>query len=379
MKSLLISITLLFVAWSAQAQTCPTPAQLVTDLNAATQAQLISLSGVNPLACPEVGMSHTWDGGVLIFSDSPETVAAKGKLYEDTTLSYTSGTVYNRVHVHHVNGYSGSTKMKFAILLKNLGSTAGTLTVQQKGTAGPSNNYLYAGKLTFYRWLTSTASTPMQVAAGQTVKLVTDIETVASPGYLMTGLYDYSFTQNHAITICSLNQNDDPVSVCPTLAQLPRDMHQRGTFPYSNKVYDTAQNVWIDSTQGIMQLPLAAGTTNDPNAVGVDRTDGSQQTLAGNYGVLYRMHLNIKAPDGKKIGFLMNPRGGTWGGASYTMAGILAGGKFLIPPDAGYSGDNTKGAVSAKYNPGTNGLSVWMQWMPTSASNLPLRLIAVPY
>lgn len=377
MKSLLIAITLLFVAWSAQAQTCPTPAQLVTDLNAATQAQLISLSGVLPLTCPEVGMSHTWDGGVLIFSDSPETVAAKGKLYEDTTLSYTSGTVYNRVHIHHVNGYPKN-KMKFAILLKNLGSSSGELKVQQKGTAGPSNSYLYAGKLTFYRWLTSTAGSAVQVAAGQTVKLVTDIETLASPAYLMTGLYDYSFTQNHSITVCALDATDDPVSICPTLAVLPRDTHQRGTFPNNSKVYDTAVGSWIDSSQGIMQLPLAANTVNDPNAVGIDKTDGSQQTLAGNYGVLYKMHLNIKAPDGKKIGFLMNPRGGTWGGAAYTMPGILAGGKFLIPPDAGYSGDNTKGAVSAKYSPGAS-LSIWMQWMPTSASNLPLRFIAVPY
>lgn len=375
----LLGLAFLLIAGLAQAQTCPTPAQLVTDLGAATQAQLIALSGVNPLVCPEVGMSHTWTGGVLIFSDSPETVTQKGKLYEDTTLSYTSGTVYNRVHVHHVNGYSGKTKMKFAILLKNTGTASGELKVQQKGTAGPSNNYLYAGKLTFYRWLTSTAGSPVQVAAGQTVRLVTDIETVASPTYLMTGLYDYSFTQNHAITVCALNETDDPVSVCPTLAVLPRDTHQRGTFPNADKVYDTAQGVWIDSTQGVMQLPLAANTVNDPNAQGVDKTDGTAQNLAGNYGVLYRMHLNIKAPDSKKIGFLMNPRGGTWGGAANTMPGIFTGGKFLIPPDTGYSVDNTKGAVSAKYDPGTGGLSIWMQWMPTSASNLPLRFIAAPY
>ncbi len=377
MKALFVLI-FLFTVSLAQAQTCPTPAQLMTDLNAATQAQLISLSGVNPLICPEVSMSHTWAGGVLIFSDSPETVTSRGKLYEDTTLSYTSGTVYNRVHVHHVNGYGGKTKMKFAILLKNMGTATGELKIQQKGTAGPSNNYLYAGKLTFYRWLTSTAGSPVQVTAGQTVRLVTDIETLASPTYLMTGLYDYSFTMPHTITVCALNDNDDPVSVCPTLAVLPRDTHQRGTFPNADKVYDTAQGVWIDSTQGVVQLPLAANTINDPNAQGVDKTDGTPQNLAGNYGVLYRMHLNIKAPDGKKIGFMMNPRGGTWGGAAYTLAGIFAGGKFLMRRVAGFSGEKSKVAASAKYNPGA-GLSVWMQWMPTSASNLPLRFIAVPY
>lgn len=377
MRTLLALAILLSASW-AHAQTCQTPGQLASDLNTATQAQLISLSGLNPLTCPEVSMSHTWDGGKLIFSDSPETVATRGKLYEDTTLGYTSGNVYNRVHVHHVNGHS-KTKMKFAILLKNLGGDAGTLILQQQGTAGPSTNYLYAGKLTFHRWLTSVAESSVQVAAGQTVRLAANIEQTTSPTYLMTGLYDYSFTKNHSITICALWATDDPISVCPTLAVLPRDSHQRGTFPYANKLYDGAQGVWIDSANGVVQLPLAANTVNDPNAVGVDKTDGSTQTLAGNYGVLYRMHFNIKSTDGKKLGFLLNPRGGTWGGAAYTMAGILSGGRFLIPPDAGYSGDNTKGAVSAKYDPGTGGLSIWMQWMPTSASNLPLRFIAAPY
>ena len=55
----------------AQAQTCSTPAQLDTDLTNATQAQTISLSGVNPVNCPEVSMSQSWTGGKYVFSDSP--------------------------------------------------------------------------------------------------------------------------------------------------------------------------------------------------------------------------------------------------------------------------------------------------------------------
>lgn len=374
---LLIALALMSLTSVAQAQTCPTPSQLATNLNAASQSSVISLSGVLPLNCPEVSMSHTWDGGKLIFSDSPETVSLRGKLYEDTTLSFTSGTVYNRIHAHHVNGRSA--KMKFAVILKNNGTASGTLTVQQKGTAGPTADYLYAGKLVFLRWLQSSASSPVSVAAGATVRLVTDIESQTSTGNLMTGLYDYSFTQNHTITVCSLDTGDDPVTVCPGLGVLGRDTHQRGTFPNNSKVYDTAVGTLIDTSQGIVQLPLAGGTTNDPNAVGVDQTDGSQQNLAGNYGVLYKMHLNLVAPDTKKLGFLFNPRGGSWGGAEHVMAGITPGGKFLNPAGTGGFSDNTKGAVSCKYNPGTGGLSVWMQWMPTSASNYPLRYIAVPY
>ncbi|MCU0912933.1 MAG: hypothetical protein MUC88_00045 [Planctomycetes bacterium] len=377
MRVFLLSLVLLASSLS-HAQTCPTPSQLATDLNAASQAAVISLSGVNPLNCPEISMGETWTGGKLIFADSPETPTQRGKLYEDTGLSYTSGTTYNRVFVYHVNGYSGSTKMKFAVLLKNTSGSSGTLTVQKTGTAGPSTSYLYAGKLAFQRWLQSTAETPVTVTAGQTVRLTTAIETLASPAYLMHGIYDYSFTQTHQITVCALDRNDDPVSVCPGLSVLSRDSHQRGTFPYADKVYDTASGIQIDTADGVQQLPVAAGSTNDTNAVGVDATDSSSQTLTGNYGVLYKMHLNTKASDSKKLGFLLNPRGGQWGGAQWAVAGITSGGKILIPDGSASTGDNTKGAVSGKYDPGSS-FTVWVQWMPTGGSAMPLRFVGVPY
>jgi hypothetical protein len=358
---------------------CPTPAQLASDLASADQADVISLSGVNPLSCPEVQMSHSWDGGKLIFSDSPETVPDRGKLYEDTTLGATSSGAPNRVLAHHVNGFSNKSKrLKVAILLKNLGDSTGTLIVEKSGTAGPTTSFLYAGKLVFHRWLTSTAASPVQVSPGSTVRLVTDIETSAANGYLMSGMYDYSFTQDHSITVCAVYSNDNPLTVCPGLSVLSRDSHTRGTFPYNNKVYDTDSGVVIDSVDGIVQLPLAGNTTNDPNAVGTDKTDSSTQTLVGNYGILYRMHLNLVSSDERDIGFLLNPRGGTWGGAIWAAPGITAGGKFLIPDGTGYTGDNTKGAVAGKYAPG-EAFTAWLQWMPTAASNMPLRLVVVPH
>lgn len=374
----LVSFWFLFFAGYVYAQTCATPNQLASDLNAADQADVISLSGVNPLNCPEVSMEQTWGGGRLIFSDSPEKPTARGKLYEDGTLSYTSGTVYNRIFAYHVNGYGGSTKMKFAILIKNKGDSTGTLVVQKSGTAGPTTSYLYAGKLAFQRWLLSSASSPVYINAGATVRLTTAIETAAAPNYLMHGIYDYSFDQPHQITVCALNQNDNPTSVCPGLAVLSRDTHQRGTFPYADKVYDTASGVQIDTASGIVQFPLGGNTTDDSAAIGLDVTDSSQQTLAGNYGVLYKIHLNTKSTDERDLGILINPRGGQWGGAQWAASGITSGGKILVPAGSGSTGDNTKGAVSGKWAPGAS-FTVWCQFMPTGGSALPLRFVAVPH
>lgn len=363
---------------AATATACPTPAQLSTDLAAASQASVISLSGINPLACPEVAMTQTWTGGKLIFSDSPESPSVRAKLYEDTGLQATSGTNYNRIYVYHVNG-KASGKGKFTVLIKNNGSTSATLTIQKKGISGPTTNYLYAGKVAFQRWLDSTAGTPVSIPAGSTVQLDTSFEVAVNPSNLMHGIWDYSMTQAHTVTVCALNQSDAPLTVCPGLAVASRDPnHQRGTFPNADKVYDTAAGVQVDTVDGIQQFPIAGNTANDSNASGIDATDGSAQVLVGNYGVLYRMHLNVKTSDSKNFGFLLNPRGGAWGGAVWAVAGITPGGKFLIPPTTGSVSTNTNAAVEGKYAPGA-GMTAWLQFMPTGGSSFPLRFVVVPY
>lgn len=358
--------------------TCPTPVQLDSDINAASQADVISLSGVTPLSCPEVSMVETWSGGKMVFSDSPEGPTVRGRLYDDATLAATVDPTYNRVFAYHVNGKS-SGNLRFAVLIKNLGTASATLTVRLKGTAGPTTSYAYAGKLAFQRWLTSTSNVGTSVPVGGYARLDTTFDTTnVAPSNLLHGIWDYSMTQPHEVIVCALNTNDNPVNVCPGLALLSRDTHQRGTFPNADKVYDTSAGVVIDTIDGIQQLPIAGGTTDDTNAIGTDVTDGSNQTLTGNYGILYRMHLSTVSSDAFNMGFLFNPRGGQWGGAVNSLAGITPGGKFLIPAGTGTTGDNTKGAVEGKYAPGA-GLTVWLQFMPTGGVSFPLRYVIVPY
>lgn len=351
---------------------CETPSQLAADLAAAEQAAVISLAGINPINCPEIGMTQSWGGGKLIFSDSPEHPADRGKLYEDTTLEATEGTTYNRVFVYHTNG-SSSLRLKYTVMIKNRGTASGTLTVQKKGTAGPTTAYAYAGKLGFQRWLTSVAGTPTTVAVGAWERLDTTFDSIdTAQNYLMHGIWDYSFDQPHTLTICALVKGDDPVAVCPGATVLARDTHQRGTFPYADKVYDVAAA--INLADGIQSFPLAGNTENDSDAVGVDKTDDTEMRLQGNYGVLYKIHLGVTYGD-KKAGFLLNPRGGGWGGAVWAAPGLLLGGKFLIPDGSGTFSDNTKGAVEGKYESD----APWLQFMPTGGSSLPLRFIAVPF
>ena len=372
----ILNVVLLFTTCSAVAQVA-TPAALKTALSNATQAAIIGLSGVNPISCPEVSMSQTWDGGKLIFSDSPESPTTRGMLYKDATLSATASGVPNRIFAYHANGKSSN--LKFSVLIQNNGSSSGTLTVLQDGVAGPSTDYPYVGKLTFLRWLTNAGFSSVTVPAGGVVRLDTNFDTVnVANTYVLHGLWDYTFTQPHTVMVCALNPSDNPVTVGPTLSVLARDTHERGTFASCNKIYDSATNVVIDTAGGIVQFPI--GGNDDTYVTGFDNavSPPTAETDGGNYGVLYRSHLQTSSSDGQQLGFVMTPRSGGWGGAIFAESGILPGGKFLIPAGSGTFSDESECTVEGEYNSGT-GFTVWLQFMPTAASSFPIRMMAVPY
>jgi len=78
------------------------------------------------------------------------------------------------------------------VLIENLGSSYGTLQVQQSGNAGPSTSFGYVGKLAFDRWLTSSQGTAMSWlranrAAGYELR-----QHPSFPGNLLHGIWDYS-------------------------------------------------------------------------------------------------------------------------------------------------------------------------------------------
>ncbi len=354
---------------------CETPSQLESDLAAASQADVLDLWGVNPLLCPGMAMSECWTGGKLILSDAPESPNTRGKLYEDTTLEATA--LHNRIFLYHANGSSG--RLKFTVLLSNLGSCPGALRISRKGTAGPTADYLYGGKIAFYRWLNSTSGDELEVPPGATVQLDSTFDsTQAPPRSLMHGIWDYSFSQPHRVSICALEVNDDPSTVCPGLDVLPRDVHSRGTFPYAEKQYGSAPDLVVDTGDGIQQVPIASGEDTDAYAIGSDATDGSEVTNRGNYGILYRVVFSTAASDGRNLAFLLNPRGGAWGGALKATPGITPGGVFLIPGSATSMQDNSRGALVGEYSPGES-LRTSFYFMPTGGSSFPLRVIGIPY
>jgi len=364
--------------WPSAFAAVATPPQLAADLAAAGQAAVIGLAGVNPVTAPEIPMAATWGGGSLILSDSPESPTARATLYRDAGLEATGATP-NRIFVYHASA-KASGYLRFTVLLKNRGASAGTLTVTKAGTAGPSTNYGYTGKMAFKRWLDSTAAAGIVIAAGATVRLDAAFDSLdVANGQVVNGIWDYTFTQDHTVMVCALDPADNAVTVGPTLPVAARDVHKRGTFIYSDKTYDSAAGVTVDTAAGIQQFPL--GGNSDVFVTGHDYAVAvpTPETNTGNYGVLYRIHVATSCSDGRNFGVLINPRAGAWGGAIWTPPGLLAGGKFLVPASTVTLSDSTKAAVAGKYYTGAGGATVWAQFMPTAASAFPVRFVVVPY
>lgn len=325
-------------------------------------------------AALETRNQTSWTGRNLILSDSPEYPSTRGKLYEDDTLPKTPSDEPNRIFLYHVNG-NADINMKFAIFVTNQHqSDSATLTVVQKGVSDPTKNYIISGQRAFHSWLKSEMNDNQIIQPLESVQMdVGYYRFDVQPDELLHGIYDYHITQSHKLTICALEPEDDP-RICLNLPVFPRDRHVRGTFQLSEKRIDVTHNI---STSIVQQFPLADGVT-DEFVTGVDQTDGSIQINSGNYGVLYRVNLNIISTtlqnlNHSEVAYVINPRGGIYAGA----VGIVGEESFLLPvAESGILRNNFEGAIIGKFR---NGMNPSIIWMPTGGSNLPIRIAGIRY
>ncbi|MBV9085513.1 MAG: hypothetical protein JOZ62_22795 [Acidobacteriaceae bacterium] len=364
----------LFVAKGVASESCQAPQRLVSALRNSTRGNIVNISGLAMNRCPELPLSGTWSGGALIFSDSPESPSMRGVLYRDATLAATTAATPNRIFVYHVNGRAMG-PMTFAMVLTNLGAKTGILSVSRHGVAEPSRDYIDCGRTAFERFLNSSLGNEIAVPAGATVEIDKRFDLIReSPQDLAHGIWGYQFNQRHQITICSLFPGDDPVTVCPNLNVLARDQdHARGTFPHSDRIYRSK----IGLLSSMQQVRLGGNTTADPDAQGIDRTDGSPMRLRGNYGILYRMNF-VGSSSMHDFALLISPLGGAWGGVIELLRENQRRDVIRMPSQASSIESSTEAVIGGTYGL-TNGAGISLRWMPCGGSSFPVRLVAVSY
>ncbi len=335
----------------------------------------------------EMPMVSKDEGGILLFSDSPEYVVQNGILYRDTV----SGEV--RVLYYHLN--NTNEPKKIAVVLENEYEGTNVVHITRGGSGSPSENYMTVGKAVQMQYFGQPMDQKIVLGEGVAKLLQEDMNTILlQPGELVSGMYDFYADHPVRVSVLMLDAYGDPVTESRNLPVLPKDaMRLRGTFAGMNRIMTSARE-YHPETDGILYFPVA-DDNRDKYRQGIDATDGSPVTDEGNYGIVYR--IQVPTAGDCKVQYYLCPLGGVYAGAVRVKYGEVGPDMLPTPQGRIYFGDNTpaetpeeaasreKGVVvlTKKAELADLGLyradkAVWIEYSPPGASNLPIHIIMVP-
>lgn len=316
--------------------------------------------------------------GTLLYSDDPETALSRGVLYRDRVPAGPA-----RVYSYHVNGISASGKL--ALVAQNAGASTATVTFTRRAVPTPSTNYGLVGR-EGVRLYYENASLPatLTLAPGAAVSLDPGMDTVTGGlNRLIHGIHDFSADQPLTVTVAMLDAATPAVSGALAGAMLAGDGSNRQSTAVSIGRTNAAAYGY-DSASGVKRLRIADGAAaNDPAVTGTDAETGAANTVPGNFGVAYRVRVNLSATDGRNVALVANPRGGAYAGYFRTsFAGgparpVAPGGATV--PASGVLADNTRTGVIGLFTPAATPSVLTIEFIPAGASSLPIELHLVPY
>lgn len=288
-----------------------TPASWESAMQGAARGDIVTLdtATLDSAPCLPVHVCQPDGAPTLLFSDSPETPSSDGVLYADTI-----GPGTYRLYVYQANG--GTASRKFPVVVLNQGASDAHVVIARRGLGGPpSTDYVGVGKAAVLDWLASTGAGTLTVPASTRVLLDPALDALhANAQQLVHAIYDVTLDAPVKVSFVSVASAEDAATLAASLSLLPADTnHARGTFPGAERWFVAAAAV--DSTT-LRTLRLGDAPL-DPPLAGKDATSGAAATLGGNYGVLYRLEMQL----GAATGLAAFARGGDWGGGGVVPAG----------------------------------------------------------
>lgn len=337
---------------------------------------IVGLDGLDPLSMTSIASERAVSGGSMIYCGSPEYCPGNGVLYRDT---FDAGTDV-RLYFYHVN--ASKAPMRFSIVLEPVGGPA-VVELQNSIVIGPSINYFAVGRLSSFIQLGRPAPPePRRIQVDGATLLDEDLDhRVCPPGRpepLVHSLHDFRVVSGTVrVSTVSVAEDEVTLDALPSLQLLARDRnHTRGT--YSGQSVDIRQTDVYSTQNGVRHLRLADGEV-DPGLAGGDRSLNTTDTYLGAYGVVYRVHLKLASPDGRKVALVLNPRAGGLGGAVSVI--VPKHGKSTgYTPGLGLGTVNEKdeAVILGKWNP-RDTPEVTIQWTPPGAASLPVEWMLIPY
>ncbi|EXX86659.1 DNA-directed RNA polymerase subunit beta [Paenibacillus darwinianus] len=295
----------------------------------------------------------------MVRSNSPERWETTGIAYDDMLTGKTRFLLYNQ------NGIGYNVKMY--IVATNINGTSADVGIGAWGMGGPDPYTTNAGKLSTVRYLDmlnkKTPVTYTRLRPGESRVLLPEISNVPiKKDQTFSAYADIVSDKMIRYRIVVVSENDDPIDSLSSLSIMERiDKHVRGTF------YNADRTIQVDKVLGGQPQRIVLGDNKvDKNLDGIDQTTGQLEWNLGNFGVLYKMTIDV-APN-TLIG--LNARGGHYTGA------FIVNGKVVTVTDGSVLKTNSETAVL--YRTGSSEERVDIVFTLASGSNLPIHMLFLP-
>ncbi|MCI5837156.1 MAG: hypothetical protein MR209_04940 [Veillonellaceae bacterium] len=298
----------------------------------------------------------------LLFSNSPETVTAYGKLFRGTLNGL------GRLYWYHLNG----TEKSLYINVYAEAAEDAVVLLRRRVTAAPSRDYAEHGlALSRAEAEAGAREEVVRLAAGEVQRLAVCEQRLRS-GELGSALLDLQTTGEVRFYVTATRVAEVSARSRERLPELAADgLHDRGTFPATMR---RIRLHYTPARDGLQVLYLADGA-HDEFLAGRDELGETAAKLRGNYGLTYRLTV---ASDGLgPYSLYFNPQGGAYAGVlnDYTR-GRRTVALHTAPGETALGTDTLLAAV--RIGSYETGGSVVLEWLPAGASNLPVRLWLAP-
>lgn len=376
MNRLLAALAAFVPLCSVSARAMDATPALQDALSAAAVGEVLPLDGLNPLTLPALEVHRAQGGGRMVYSGSPEYVPAPGILYQDT---FKAGTDV-RLYVYHVN--KAGRPLRFSVVLEPTEGSA-RVAVKDGFAIGPWVDYFGVGRLSAFIQLgRPTPPKPRVIPLHGPTLLDADLDRrVVNPGRiepLIHSIHDIRVEGGPVrVSVVAVAAETPTLEQFSGLELLGRDKnHDRGTYAADTEDVTLARA--YNTADGVMHVRMADGK-EDPFTPGMDVTTNRPGVFRGNYGMVYRIHLRLLAPDGRKVALALNPRAGGLGGAvawSTPRHGKTA--RYAPSLSRGPIKSNQDIVLLGKWDPAVTP-EVTVYWTPPGSASLPVEFLLIPY
>lgn len=315
-------------------------------------------------------------GGTLVYSDDPETVNSAGILYQTSVPAEDV-----RTYLYHVNGFAPG-GAKCTVVLENQGATSANINFTRKVQPTASGNYILVGKTATEQFYTNTAvPSPLSLppATPQLMDSALDSTSIAS-GALLHTIHDFTTDQPLTVTVLMLSSGTNTLSTFASQPFSPNDgLNRQGTFPTYTR--ENITPIDYNVSQNIRWVRVADGPTFnvDPFVVGTDAEANVSRSLKGNFGVNYKIRLNLTGDGSRNVALLLNPRAGGYAGYVRVSTPGLPGGTGRMVPASSTVSSSSEAVPVARFNLLASARTAVIELMPAGASSLPIEFALVPY